>query len=66
MATPDLTLDPDEMARARALLAAPEPQDPMWPVLAAAGFFALAAITFATAMILAPPLISEHVARGAP
>jgi len=39
----------------------------MWPAIAAAGLLAVSALAFATAMILAPPLTSEHVAtaRGA-
>jgi hypothetical protein len=39
----------------------------MWPVLGAAGLLAVSALTFATAMIMAPPLVSEHIApqRGA-
>jgi hypothetical protein len=64
MATRDSALDPDEMARARVLLAKPKAPERM---LGAAGFLAVAALTFATAMILAPPITSEHVAdqRGA-
>jgi hypothetical protein len=62
MATRDSALDPDEMARARVLLAKPKAPERMWPVLGAAGFLAVAALTFATAMILAPPITSEHVA----
>ena len=67
MATTDSVLDPDQLARARALLARPERPPRMWPVLAAAAFLAISALAFATAMILAPPLTSQHVAhqRGA-
>ena len=67
MATTDSVLDPDQLARARALLARPERPQRMWPVLAAAAFLAISALAFATAMILAPPLTSQHVAhqRGA-
>jgi hypothetical protein len=67
MATTDSVLDPDQIARARALLARPERPQRIWPVLAAAAFLAVSALAFATAMILAPPLTSEHVAhaRGA-
>ena len=56
-------LDPQAMARAKALIAKPEKAERMWPALSAAGFLAVAALTFATAMLLAPPLTSEHVAR---
>ncbi|HZZ32134.1 MAG TPA: hypothetical protein VFE10_09090 [Phenylobacterium sp.] len=49
------------MDRARALLKPPKRPERMWPVLGAASLLALSALTFATAMILAPPLTSEHV-----
>ena len=67
MAPSDSVLDPDQLARARVLLVRPERPQRMWPVLAAAALLALSALAFATAMILAPPLTSEHVAhqRGA-
>ncbi|MGZ3376685.1 MAG: hypothetical protein ACXU8S_08820 [Phenylobacterium sp.] len=61
MPTLSSALDPDAMARAKALIAKPARPERMWPVLGAAGFLAIAALTFATAMILAPPLTSEHV-----
>ncbi|MEO8115608.1 MAG: hypothetical protein ABI655_14570 [Phenylobacterium sp.] len=53
------------MAHARALLVTAEPADPLWSVLAASAFFAFSAVSFATAMVLAPPVTSEHVVRGA-
>ena len=59
-------LDPDAMARARQLLMKPSPRERIWPVLAAAGFLAISALAFATAMILAPPVISEHVLKPGP
>jgi hypothetical protein len=64
-------LDPDEMARARALLQRPVRRESVLPVLGAAAFAAVAALAFATAMILAPPVVSEHVvsehvAQGVP
>jgi hypothetical protein len=67
MASTDSALDPAQLARARALLVRPERPQRMWPVLAAAAFLAVSALAFATAMILAPPLTSQHVAhqRGA-
>ncbi|MDB5464076.1 MAG: hypothetical protein JWP28_2571 [Phenylobacterium sp.] len=63
----DSALDADEIARARGLLVRRKRPQRMWPVLAAAAFLAVSALAFATAMILAPPLVSEHVAhqRGA-
>ncbi|MFI4964644.1 MAG: hypothetical protein ACHP9T_04675 [Caulobacterales bacterium] len=67
MAASSSALDPDALARARALLVRPVRRERMWPVLAAAGVLAISALAFATAMIMAPPLTSEHVAvdRGA-
>jgi hypothetical protein len=59
------SLDADEIARARALLGPVKVRQSIWPVLAAAACLAVSALAFATAMILAPPLVSEHVARGA-
>ncbi|HEY8004626.1 MAG TPA: hypothetical protein VIE16_10390 [Phenylobacterium sp.] len=60
-------MDAAAIARARALLTAPKRPYKIWPVLAAAAFLAITALAFATAMILEPPLTSEHVAhqRGA-
>jgi hypothetical protein len=44
------------LSEARALLRGPAPRrEPIWPTLAAAAFFAVCALTFATASILAPP-----------
>jgi hypothetical protein len=57
----DSALDREAMARARALLEAPQRRERIWPVLGAACLLAASALTFATAMILAPPLTSEHV-----
>ena len=67
MATRLSALDADAMDQARALLERPEKPQKMWPVLGAAALLAVSALTFATAMIMAPPLTSEHVTqeRGA-
>jgi hypothetical protein len=62
----DSALDPDAIARARALLDPPRSRERIWPVLGAAGLLALSALAFATAMIMAPPVISEHVLKSAP
>ncbi|HEX4199859.1 MAG TPA: hypothetical protein VHZ26_20675 [Caulobacteraceae bacterium] len=43
------------LASARARLQPPAIRERVWPALAAAAFFALAALIFATAAILAPP-----------
>ncbi|MDR3512144.1 MAG: hypothetical protein P4L73_10955 [Caulobacteraceae bacterium] len=46
-----------ELARARRRLAPPPVRrEPVWPTLAAAAFFAVCALTFAAAAILAPPV----------
>jgi hypothetical protein len=59
----DSALDREEMARARGLLDAPQRRERIWPALGAAVLLAVSALSFATAMILAPPLTSEHVAH---
>ncbi|HEY8570846.1 hypothetical protein [Phenylobacterium sp.] len=64
MAATDTALDHEAIARARALVSPPKPKERMWPVLAAAALAAAAALSFATAMILAPPLVTEHMAKG--
>ncbi|HEX5264044.1 MAG TPA: hypothetical protein VFW13_10990 [Phenylobacterium sp.] len=67
MASGSSALDIDALARAKALLTRPARRERIWPVLAAAALLAISALAFATAMIMAPPLVSEHVAhqRGA-
>ncbi|MDB5465943.1 MAG: hypothetical protein JWQ46_705 [Phenylobacterium sp.] len=64
MAANDSALDLNEMARARALLAPAPAKERMWPVLGAAALAAVSALAFATAMIMAPPVVSEHVVAG--
>jgi hypothetical protein len=59
-------LDADAFARARALLATPKRNERVWPVLAAAGLLAVSALAFATAMIMAPPVVSSHVVKSVP
>ena len=65
MTAADSALDANEIARARALLKPLKPVQRIWPVLAAATLLAVSALAFATAMVLAPPLVSEHVVKGA-
>jgi hypothetical protein len=67
MATTLSALDPEAMARARALVERSEKPQSLWPVLGAAAMLAISTVAFATAMIAAPPLTSEHPAqeRGA-
>jgi hypothetical protein len=62
MAPSDSALDADQIARARALLAVRKRPESVWPVLAAATLLAVSALAFATAMIMSPPLTSEHIA----
>jgi hypothetical protein len=57
-------LDATEIARARALLVPVKVRQRIWPVLTAAACLAVSALAFATAMVLAPPLVSQHVVRG--
>jgi len=66
MAMSDSALDPDETARIRKLLTARPGAERMWPLLGAAFLAAVSALAFATAMIMAPPVISEHVVQSAP
>jgi hypothetical protein len=60
----DSALDPAATARIRALLNPIKKRQRMWPVLAAALLAAVSALAFATAMIMAPPVISEHVIQS--
>jgi hypothetical protein len=64
MAMNDSTLNPAATARIRALLAPRTKRERMWPVLAAALLAAISALAFATAMIMAPPVVSQHVVQG--
>ena len=62
----DSTLDMAALDRARVLLAPPTRREPLWPALVAAIALALTSVAFATAMVLAPAVQTEHVATGAP
>lgn len=66
MAMNDSALNPAATARIRTLLTPKPKKERMWPVLAAAFFAAFCALAFATAMILAPPVVTTHVVRSAP
>jgi hypothetical protein len=59
-------LDPARLTRIRKLLATPQRQERVWPALGAAAFAAVAALALATAMVIAPPVTTTHVAQGAP
>jgi hypothetical protein len=61
MALSDSALDPVALAYARALLRTRERRQKMGPVLAAAAFAALCAVTFATVMVLAPAPVTQHI-----
>ena len=62
----DSALDAADVARARALLDPAPRRDPMWPALLAATALAVTSVVFATVMVLAPPVQTEHVTQGAP
>jgi hypothetical protein len=64
MSIADPALTPQALARARALLQRPQRRERVWPVLGAAFMLAVSSLAFATAMILAPPLVTEHVGAG--
>ena len=66
MTANDSALDLEAMARARALLTAPVRRERLWPVVSAATFLALSALAFATAMVLAPPVVTRSAAQSAP
>ncbi len=66
MAISDSTLDAAALMQARALLTSPPRPERLWPVLTAAGLLALSSLAFATAMIVSPPVVSHHTAKGAP
>lgn len=63
MSADDSTLDAAAIARARALLAAPVRRERIWPALTAAGLLAVSALAFATAMVLAPPLVTHPLEK---
>lgn len=60
----DSALDPRALSHVRKLLNPEPPRERVWPALAAALLFAVSALSFATAMILAPPLVTQHVPRA--
>jgi len=66
MSMNDSALDASEVVRARSLLKTPVRHDPMWPALLAATALAVTSVVFATVMVLAPPLQTEHVVQSAP
>ncbi|MBO9709404.1 MAG: hypothetical protein J7521_14455 [Caulobacter sp.] len=57
----DSALDTAAIAYARALLRKPSRPQKMAPVLAAAAFAAVSALTFAAAMVMAPPAVTQHL-----
>lgn len=57
----DSALDPIAVAYVRALLRKKTRAQKMAPVLAAAAFAAICAISFATVMVLAPPAVTQHL-----
>lgn len=61
---PFFALDARKMTLAQNLLIEPRRVDRAWPALAAAGFAAASALALATATILAPPVVVQHVVRS--
>jgi len=59
----DSALNCEKMDRARRLLETPKRTERLWPVVGAAALLAASTLIFATAMVMAPPLTSEHVAH---
>ena len=57
----DSALDSAALAYAQALLRKPMRRQRIGPVLAAAAFAALSAVTFAVVMVMAPPAIVQHL-----
>jgi hypothetical protein len=53
---PSETALEEALDRARLMLRPPAVRERAWPAVAAAAFFAIAALGFATASVLAPPL----------
>jgi hypothetical protein len=66
MTMSDSILDAAALAEARALLSLPQRPECLWPVLTAAGLLAISSLVFATAMIVSPPVTSQHTAKSAP
>jgi hypothetical protein len=61
MVAVDSALDPDALALARSLLEPIAPRAPrMWPAVAAALFAAVCALSLAVAMVIAPPVVTDH------
>lgn len=57
----DSALDPVAVAYVRALLRPKTRVQRVAPVLAAAAFAAVCALSFATVMVLAPPTVTQHL-----
>ena len=60
MSLHDSALDVDAVIRLRHLVRKRRRVERTWPMVVAALLLAVAAVVFATAMILAPPVVSEH------
>lgn len=60
----DSIIDRERIAVARALLAPPVRSQNAWAPLGAAALLAIVALLFASVMIMAPPLVSQHVAHA--
>ena len=62
MATPDSVLDHEALAYAKALLKPPLERENLAAALGAALFAAVAALGFAVAMVMAPPVTTSKLA----
>jgi hypothetical protein len=65
MASTDSALDPEQMALARELLKTPVVRQRAWPAVCASALAASAALALAGAMIMAPPVTTQHVVQKA-
>jgi len=66
MAAGDSILDGAAMAQARALNPSPMPPRRLWPAVAAAAGLTIASLVFAVAMVVSPPVTTQHTAESAP
>jgi hypothetical protein len=60
----DSPVDKAALGRARALLKPPVPRDPGLAAVAAAAFFAIAALSFAMVTIMVPPVLTPSPASA--
>ncbi len=66
MANADSTIDREALRTARVLLSPRMRREKLWPAVTAAIALTIASFAFAVAMVLAPPVTTEHTVRSAP